>query len=341
MAKVSILVPIYNVERYLRDCLDSLINQTLEDIEIICINDGSTDSSLKIIQEFASKDKRIKIIDKKNSGYGASMNKGLELASGEFIGILESDDFADIKMYETLYNEAKKHNAEIVVSDFYYYWTNPKKTKKANRTSKYKLNQIINIKTLPSLLRNRTTIWSCIYKKDLLEKYDIRFLETPGASYQDTSFRMKTLAAAKKVTALSSAFVYYRQDNVNSSVKSKGKVFIICDEYKETFKFLNKYPKLKKISIDEVLINKWHGYTWNLGRIDEEFVDEFLNLFQEEFQKHFENEELNEYFYKYIGKSKVKKLLEKKESFKKYVRELKGKNILQKSKLKIKMWLKA
>lgn len=90
--KVSIVVPIYNVEKYLRQCLDSIVNQTLKNIEIICVNDGSTDNSLKIIQEFADKDSRIKIINKENTGYGNSMNIGFDAAIGEYIGIVESDD---------------------------------------------------------------------------------------------------------------------------------------------------------------------------------------------------------------------------------------------------------
>ena len=92
--KVSILVPICNVERYLRQCLDGLVNQTLEDIEVICINDGSTDSSLSIIREYERRDQRIVVIDKPNSGYGDSMNRGIDTARGEYVGIVESDDFA-------------------------------------------------------------------------------------------------------------------------------------------------------------------------------------------------------------------------------------------------------
>lgn len=91
--KVSLLVPICNVERYLRECLDSAVAQTLKDIEIICINDGSTDSSPDIIREYMERDPRVKMIDKANSGYGDSMNRGLEMACGEYVGILESDDF--------------------------------------------------------------------------------------------------------------------------------------------------------------------------------------------------------------------------------------------------------
>ena len=116
--KVSILVPIFNVEKYLRQCLDSIVNQTLKDIEIICINDGSTDSSPAIIDEFAKNDPRIVILTKTNSGYGDSMNQGLKKATGEYIGIVESDDWVDIDMFENLYDIAVKNNVAVNIGQF-------------------------------------------------------------------------------------------------------------------------------------------------------------------------------------------------------------------------------
>ena len=106
----------------LSKCLDSLVNQTLQEIEIICINDGSTDNSLGIINTFAAKDNRIVVIDKPNSGYGDSMNRGLELAKGEYIGIVESDDFADRDMFEQLYNLTDHGSIDIVRSNYYMFW---------------------------------------------------------------------------------------------------------------------------------------------------------------------------------------------------------------------------
>ena len=95
MPKVSVIIPVYNVEKYLRQCLDSVINQTLKDIEIICVDDGSTDNCPNILDEYAAKDARIKIIHKKNEGYGKAMNVGISHASGEYIGIVEPDDYID------------------------------------------------------------------------------------------------------------------------------------------------------------------------------------------------------------------------------------------------------
>jgi len=109
MPNISIILPIYNVDSYLRECLDSIINQTLKDIEIICVNDDLKDNSLSIMQEHAEKDSRIKIISKPNSGYGHTMNVGIDAATGKYIGIVEPDDYVQLDMYETLYNLAEKH----------------------------------------------------------------------------------------------------------------------------------------------------------------------------------------------------------------------------------------
>ncbi len=107
MTKVSIIVPVYNTEKYLRKCLISLVNQTLHDIEIICVNDGSTDNSLAVLNEFAKKDARIKVIDKENEGQSAARNLAIQQAQGEFLGFVDSDDWVDLKYFEELYNTAK------------------------------------------------------------------------------------------------------------------------------------------------------------------------------------------------------------------------------------------
>ena len=125
MSKVSVVVPCYNVENYIRQCLDSLVNQTLKDIDIICVNDGSTDNTLSILREYEQKDPRVSVINKNNSGYGNSMNIGFDAASGEYIGIIESDDYADLDMFEKLYNEAKLHSLDVYKSGYYLYYSKP------------------------------------------------------------------------------------------------------------------------------------------------------------------------------------------------------------------------
>jgi len=123
---ISIIVPIYNVKKYLNKCLNSLINQTLKNIEIICVNDGSTDNSFEILMQYKN-DKKIIILNKTNSGYGDSMNQGIEYTSGQYIGIIEPDDFADIHMFENLYKYTKNNSIDIIRSNYYFYWKKKKK----------------------------------------------------------------------------------------------------------------------------------------------------------------------------------------------------------------------
>jgi len=117
--RVSIIIPVFNVENYLKECLDSVVNQTLKDIEIICVNDGSTDGSLSILEEYKEKDERIKVISKLNGGYGHTMNVGMDAATGEYIGIVEPDDYIEPDMYEILYIEAVENDVDFIKADFY------------------------------------------------------------------------------------------------------------------------------------------------------------------------------------------------------------------------------
>lgn len=321
MPKVSILVPIYNVEKYLKECLDSLINQTLQDIEIICINDGSTDSSPKILKEYQEKDNRIKIINKENSGYGASMNQGLELATGEYIGIVESDDFVKNTMFEELYKIASKNDLDLIKSDFYYYTTYNNRARQAGKIKRRTLGKVFSVKDDCRILKMMPTIWSSIYKRKFLNKNEIRFLETPGASYQDTSFAFKTFVAAQRMMFTNKAYLYYRCDNENSSVKSKGKVFAICDEWEEITRFINNRPEIKLVVNDIKLSTQFNAYMWNALRIDEAFLDDFIERFQQEIKKYYDNGDIKNNFYKKVKKEELQLLLNDKEKFKEYIRE--------------------
>ena len=292
MSKVSIVVPIYNVERYLRQCLDSIVNQTLKDIEIILVNDGSKDSSPDIIMEYASKDARVKVINKENSGYGASMNRGFDMASGEYIGIVESDDYCEPDMFEKLYSCAKENNLDVCKSSFYYYFSKENKNIEFLIDKQFLKKRIFCPTTDFKSLREqieffniKPTIWSAIYKKDFIRENNIRFNETPGASFQDTSFNFKVWALAKRVKLMKECFLHYRQDNENSSMNSANKVYCVCDEYHEMERFLNERPKLKgRLDIVKNAL-KYNTYIWNYERLNEEKAKEFLLHSSNEFKK--------------------------------------------------------
>lgn len=292
--KVSIVIPCYNVEKYLRQCLDSVVNQTLRDIEIICVNDGSKDSTLSIIQEYAGRDDRIRIIDKPNGGYGESMNRGFDLATGEYLGIIESDDYADLDMFEKLYECAKRYDLDVAKSGFYYYFSKPVETNTPNPiaskttssktfcpvtdfTSKMEMVEFFNIKP---------TIWSAIYRKDFIRSNHIRFHETPGASYQDASFNFKVWTCAKRVRLMEECFLHYRQDNEASSINSPGKVYCICDEYEEMERFLEDHQTLKGILTPVLVRIKYDSYNWNYLRLAESLQAQFIQRFHDDFAKH-------------------------------------------------------
>ena len=268
--KVSVLVPICNVEKYLAQCLDSLVNQTLQEIEIICINDGSTDRSLSIIKEFAAKDNRIVIIDKPNSGYGDSMNRGLSIAKGDYIGIVESDDFAEADMFENLYSLTNNGNMDIVRSNYYRYW-DTKGDAECFESDITKYDKVFRLVDQPGLILIPPAIWSAIYRKGFLLENDIRFLPTPGASYQDTSFFIKTLCKAQKIVYTKDKFLHYRQDNASSSVKqcSLQKAKYVHTEFQECDKFLKKEQKRYEEIKSFYNTKKLKTYLWNLYRVDD------------------------------------------------------------------------
>ncbi|WP_353067105.1 glycosyltransferase family 2 protein [Arcanobacterium hippocoleae] len=283
--KVSIVIPVYNVSQFLRPCLDSVINQTLQDIEIIIVNDGSTDNSLEIAQEYAEKDSRIIIINKANAGYGHTMNRGFERARGEYIGIVESDDIARPEMFEKLYAQAVQNNAEVVRSNYFAMSGNGSAFNVIDvlTLAKAPYYTAFNPADYPGVLLGSPAIWTSIFKNSFIKEHQITFLESPGASYQDTGFLLKVWAAAEKVVFMREAFLNYRVDNANSSVKSGAKVFCVSDEYESFEKFLAKYPKRREALKFQLQAKKYETYLWNYNRLDTPLKPSFRKLMHEQF----------------------------------------------------------
>ena len=282
MTKVSVLVPIYNVEQYLPECLDSLCAQTLKNIEIICINDGSTDASGAILDEYAKNNSNIVVINKKNSGYGDSMNRGLEAATGEYIGIVESDDFIDANGFEKLYELAKKTDADIVKANYYYHSNDKDEIHEVVKNQK--LNKAITISDDYNILIEEPGIWSAIYRRDFLNDNKIRFRTTPGASYQDTGFFFKTACAAKKIVYTKNAYLHYRTDNANSSVKSLEKVNYVVEEYADIEKYLEKCDITDEVKYT-IQAAKFGAFHWNLQRLPKDLAQEFIVTIKNDFAK--------------------------------------------------------
>ena len=230
--KVSVIVPVYNVEKYLPQCMDSLVSQTLKEMEIICVNDGSKDSSLAILKDYARKDKRIKIIDKANAGYGQTMNVGLNASSGKYIGIVESDDWVEPDMFEKLYTAAEKNNfPDLIKSDAFI-----KESEDGSMTvrlwgDKVVYNKDFDMGDHGNLVLATPATWTAIYKRDTFINNNLRWNETPGASFQDTSFSIMMIMFSKRAYVMPQSFYHYRVDRPTSSRNTSNKGYCIFDEF--------------------------------------------------------------------------------------------------------------
>ncbi len=213
--KVSVIIPVYNVEDYIEKCLESVVNQTLKEIEIIVVNDGTKDNSIKKIEKYFS-DSRIKIINKQNGGLSSARNAGLEIAKGEYISFIDSDDFIEEKMLEELYNESE--NADIVFSNNLNYNMLDNKLSKEER--EFFFDKMSN-KGSYICMYSSAVVWNKIYKRDFLEKNNLKFIE--GIIHEDDIFTIKSHFLAKKVKYVKKFHYYYRINRRDSIMSNKVK----------------------------------------------------------------------------------------------------------------------
>ncbi len=309
--KVSVVVPIYNQEDYLNLALESLCNQTLGDIEIICVNDGSKDSSMDIMKQYQSLDKRIVIIDKDNSGYGHTMNMGLDKAKGEYVGILEPDDFVKLNMYSDLYELAVSNEVDIVRADYERFSVDPNgKLATANgkivRERSYYGKVVCTSDDFKTFTFPIQT-WSGIYNREFLNKNGIRHNLTPGASYQDNGFWFQNFVCAKRVWFTANSYYMNRRDNPNSSVYSKGKFYAMTNEYNFIEEWLRKdtdrFAKFKNVFYRK----KHENFEMTYRRIDRTQKVDYLYHMKEVFEPLVNN---NEVTADVIGEGKFKQLRE-------------------------------
>lgn len=293
--KVSVVIPIYNVSRYLDQALESVKRQTLKDIEIICINDGSTDNSLDIIKKWADGDERFVIVDKENEGYGVGLNIGMERATGEYVAIFEPDDFVPLNMYEDLYDIAKANDLDIVKGDFYKFTENDK----GNMAFRYihldrkgtHYGRVMDPAVEPELTQLVSYTWTGLYRRDFLERYGIKHNTTPKASFQDIGFFWLTTTHAKRVMFVNKPYYRYRTDNPNQSVRNRDKVYTRDNE----FDYLK--DRLMNDSDPEIW-NRFRLYYYmgrfrrsliNVRRIHDDFTQEYVSFMQNYYSEAVEN----------------------------------------------------
>ena len=223
--RVSVIVPIYNVERYLDQALDSIETQTLHDIEILCVNDGSTDASPDIVERHAQRDERVRLIGKPNGGYGSACNRGLEEARGAWIAIVEPDDWIEPTMYEDMLTHVESLGCPIdIVKTPYWRVIDPDTPDQRMLNCSYKgrikpARQPFTItdKGVDHLLIHHPSIWSALYRTEFLREKGIRFLEIPGAGWADNPFLVETLCQASAIAYLDRAYYCYREETEEKS----------------------------------------------------------------------------------------------------------------------------
>lgn len=279
---LSIIVPCFNVEKFVNQCLTSIQAQTYKNFEVICVNDGSKDNTVEVIKRFCSQDQRFRLIDKPNSGYGDSMNVGLSQAKGDYIGIIESDDYIEPTMFEELVDAAQRYDLEIARAGFYYSYAD----KEIPELFPYVIKHVI-LKPIdnPSTFYQPPSIWASVYRRDFLVKNNIKFLPTKGASFQDTSFAFKCYYKCSRFMLLQNCFVHYRQHE-NNSVYSDGKLFAVCEEWDEIIRYVKEdSERFKKVqSFLPALIT--NTYAWNYQRLTAQGRRQFIKRWGQDIAKY-------------------------------------------------------
>lgn len=272
MCKVSVLIPAYNAEPYLAECLDSVCGQTLSDIEIICIDDGSTDRTPDILRTYAARDQRIRVISQANAGYGRAVNVGMRAARGEYIGIVEADDYVSAKMYEKLWRIAKRHTLDFVKADYSYF-----KGSCGNRVFdrimicprlSWYCKKLCPRKT-PMLLDVDLMNVTGIYRRSFLQTENIFLQETPGAAYQDTGLWFQIFLKAQSCMFLPYSLYHIRRDNPSSSVFQSGRFYMICQEYERITRQLTAMPDQYRLFAAQLFKRKVSAYLFILGKLED------------------------------------------------------------------------
>ena len=237
MPKVSVIVPIYNVEKYLEKCINSLLSQTLEDIQIILVNDGSKDNSGNIAKEYEKNNKdRVIYVEKENGGLSDARNYGLKYATGDFIAFLDSDDYIEKNAYEEMYNKAIEENSDYVECDFI--WEFPNKIR-VDKQYPYK-----NKKEMLSFVR--VVAWNKLIKRQLIIDNNLEFPK--GLRYEDVEFTYKLIPFINKFAYVDKPFIHYVQREgsiANVQNERTAEIFTVLDNVIEFYKKNNIYEKYR------------------------------------------------------------------------------------------------
>ena len=288
MELISVIVPIYNVEKYMRNCIDSIINQTYKNLEIILVDDGSTDNSGKISDEYKNKDKRIKVLHKKNGGLSDARNKGLELSTGEYVLFIDSDDYIDRRMIEILYNNMKETNADISICKFKIIRDNKdfkQEDKIENKIEVYNRDSVFanffNEKSLETIVA-----WNKLYKKEIFD--DIRY---PYGKIHEDEYVIHHLLYRSKIIVYTTAELYFyiKRDGSITSKKSNKRIMDKMEAYGDRVNFYKEKDMIEYYKNfaywycwlcreQKYLLNKDSNYKMYKQKLNKNFNQVYINL---------------------------------------------------------------
>ena len=311
--KVSVIVPAYNAEQYLRECLDSLLAQSFGNIEIICVNDGSTDSTSAIIDEYRKRDSRVRVIDKPNSGYGHSMNVGMDAARGEWLASVDADDYVAPNAYERMLAVAEENHLDFLKTDRAYF-CDGKEGRTFRRSPISRDKQHYQMLLNPSVDPWRSSIkpgQPGFYRIRFLRDHGIRHNETPGASFQDTGFYAQVLFWGSRVMLLEDETYLVREDNPGRSTCDSSKVYCICDEYDFIREKASKVPEERRAAcLKSAAAMRFEGYVWNESRLAPVALSGFVKRAHEDFARLRAEGEVDESYFSAAQWAKLCLLLE-------------------------------
>lgn len=231
---VTVVVPVYNAEKYLEECIESILSQDFPDFEVICVNDGSVDGSICILKEKEKQDNRLRIINQVNKGYGSAVNIGIEHAKGKYVCIIEPDDYILEGMIGALYQLAERYQLDMISSDYYWIYDegNRRIFKKHSVFADCSLyNRVFNSKEKLEIVRGDFINPAGMFRRDFLAEHRIYHHETPGAAFQDRTFCILTIAYGERMMVLPERYYCYRHDNPASSIANKNNLDAILREY--------------------------------------------------------------------------------------------------------------
>lgn len=279
---ISVIVPVYNGEKFIEQCIDSITNQTLKDIEILIINDGSKDNTLNIIEIIAKSDSRIKILNQKNSGVSAARNNGISKSRGKYITFVDADDYIDKTMYEKMYKKAEEFNSDIVIC-------NVNDVLNGNKKVSLNLNEgIIDIRKLTEseFLSNEyfklgTAVWHKIFKSNLIKENKIKFINYSEVASEDTLFNYEAMLKAKRLYCIEEALYDYKI-NENSLTKSKSAKENMIKRCMNTVNIMSDFLSKNKIEGENFIdyITYWE-FINALSYVDELKVKLLVNSIKE------------------------------------------------------------